>query len=242
QLDGMPAFAVLAVMGFHASILGAQGGYLGVESFFVLSGFLITVLLTQERARSGRIQLGAFYARRALRLLPALFLFLSAATAYAVLRPNTPETEGFGRALAGTIGYVANWVMAFESDFHTRVLSHTWTLSVEEQFYLLWPLMLVMLLGRFGPRRACAVAAAGAAGLTLWRIVLYERGAALPRVSWALDTRAAALLLGAAMGLAATAGWLVLSRRVARLATVAGFLWLVVIFLSHRYGIAAISF
>ena len=241
QLDGVRALAVLAVVGFHASITGVQGGYLGVEPFFVLSGFLITTLLAQEWAGTGTIRLSAFYARRALRLLPALAVFLAAALLYALLRPDAVEVQGFYRDFFATIAYVANWSMALQDQFETHLLSHTWTLAVEEQFYLLWPPLLVLLLRLRDRRVAFAMACAGAVGLTAWRVALYRNGASLPRVAWALDTRVSALLLGAAIGLAAVLGWLPTSRWLARLTGAVGAAWLAYIFLSHRYGIGAIS-
>jgi len=241
QLDGIRALAVVAVVAFHASITGAQGGYLGVEPFFVLSGFLITTLLVQEDRAEGAIRLGAFYARRALRLLPALAVFLAVAFVYSRLRPDAPEVEGFDRDFLATIGYVANWSMAFMDQFETRLLSHTWTLAVEEQFYLLWPPLLVLLLRGRDLRRPFLLACAGAVGLTAWRVALFRDGAALPRVAWALDTRVPALLLGAALGIAAVLGWLPRSRLVGRLAAVTGFVALLYIFLGRRYGIGAIS-
>jgi peptidoglycan/LPS O-acetylase OafA/YrhL len=243
QLDGIRALAVVGVVAFHASITGAQGGNLGVEPFFVLSGFLITALLAQEHIGDGGVRLGAFYARRALRLLPALGAFLLVAFAYSRVRPDAPENVGFDRDLLATLGYVANWSMAFKDTFETHLLSHTWTLAIEEQFYLLWPLALVALLRRRGDLRLPFVlACAGAVGLTAWRVALYRSGASLPRVAWALDTRVPALLIGAALGLGAVLGWLPRSRAFARIASTTGFLALLFVFLSHRYGIAAISF
>jgi peptidoglycan/LPS O-acetylase OafA/YrhL len=242
QLDGMRAFAVIGVMGFHASITGTPGGYLGVEVFFVLSGFLITTLLTQERESTGDIRLRSFYARRALRLLPALALFLVVAAAYALLRPDVIEVQDFWRDFVATVAYVANWSLAFKPTFDTRLLTHTWTLAVEEQFYLLWPLALVLLLARTrGRSLAFAVAAGGAVASTSLRLLMFYGDTSLPRLAWGLDTRAGALLLGAALGLAATSGWLPRSVAFARVAAIAAFAWLVYIFLSSRYGIAEIG-
>ena len=243
QLDGLRALAVLAVVGFHASIVsGAKGGYLGVEPFFVLSGFLITTLLVQERQNRGAIGLRDFYMRRALRLLPALFVFLAAVSLYALARPNAAEVRHFWHDLVATVAYAADWVYALQGQFDTRMLSHTWTLAVEEQFYAIWPLVLVIVLHRkVGRSLAFAVAAGGAIGLNLLRIGLYEHGASLPRVSWALDVRGGGLLLGAALAIAITSGWLRLSSRAASWAAAIGTLWLVYIFLSSRYDVVAIS-
>jgi peptidoglycan/LPS O-acetylase OafA/YrhL len=230
------------VLGFHGSVTtGAKGGYLGVEPFFVLSGFLITTLLVQEDRATGGIRLSSFYARRALRLLPALAVFLAVAFVYSRVNPHAPEVKDIDRDLIATIAYVANWSLALKDGFQTLLLSHTWTLGIEEQFYLLWPLLLVVLLRRAGVRAALAMACAGAVGLTAWRVALYRGGASLPRVAWSLDTRVGALLLGAGIGLAAALGWLPTSRRLARVLSVVGLAWLAYIFLSARYGIGAIS-
>ncbi|MEY2570868.1 MAG: hypothetical protein QOE63_1218 [Acidimicrobiaceae bacterium] len=243
QLDGLRALAVLAVMGFHASITTVQGGYLGVDVFFVLSGFLITVLLAQEHAAHGDVRLRWFYARRALRLLPALFGLLVAVAVYALIRPNEVEMQGVGGELLGAALYVANWVYALRDTFTTHILSHTWSLAIEEQFYLLWPFVLVWLIKRrHGLDGALVAASAGAVGLTAWRVALYRRGASLPHISYGLDTRAAALMMGAAIGLAAVTGRLRLPVRIARVVGLVGFAWLLYIFLSHRYGIGAIAF
>ena len=232
---------MLAVVAFHGSITGAQGGYLGVEPFFVLSGFLITTLLVQEQRDLGNIRLRSFYARRALRLLPALALFLAAAFVYSRLRPDVPEIRDFDRDFLATIVYVANWSLALKDTFTTLLLSHTWTLGIEEQFYLLWPVLLVVLLRRGGLRAGLAMATTLAVGLTAWRVALFRSGAPLPRVAWSLDTRVGALLLGAAIALAAALGWLPTSRRTARLLSIVGFVWLAYILVGKRYGIGAIS-
>lgn len=242
ELDGVRAVAVVAVMAYHASINSAPGGYLGVDVFFVLSGFLITTLLVQERDTHGNVRLGAFYARRALRLFPALALVLVACSLYVLLRPDAPEVQGTWSMIAAAALYVANWGYALRATFRTDLVSHTWSLSIEEQFYLLWPVALVWLMGRRGGRRlALAVAAGLAVGLTLWRVWLYYAGTALPRVSWGLDTRAGALLLGAAIGLAAKEGMLprraVIGQAMAAVAAVE-LAWM---FLSDRYGLVAIS-
>lgn len=152
-LDGLRAFAVVAVVAFHAAIPFARNGYVGVDVFFVLSGFLITRLLLDEHRARGRIDLKAFYARRALRLLPALALVCLVVVALAVAfgRQVTATVEGAGAALF----YVANFWLY--SGHPMPLLDHTWTLSLEEQFYLLWPLLLVGLLAVRRPGRVAIV-------------------------------------------------------------------------------------
>jgi peptidoglycan/LPS O-acetylase OafA/YrhL len=133
-LDGLRGIAVLLVVGQHAGIpLFARAGSVGVTTFFVLSGFLITTLLLDEQERTGRIKFGAFYARRARRLLPALVAFLLVAVAVGV----------DWRAAVSAFFYAANWVDI--AGVHMGSLRVTWSLSVEEQFYILWPIALVVI-------------------------------------------------------------------------------------------------
>jgi len=142
--DGLRALAVLSVFGFHASALHLRGGWLGVNVFFCLSGFLISTLLIREYRRGGNIRLGAFYLRRARRLFPALALLLVGLLVFFAFYPSIwgNETRAF---MPYVVGYVANWALVAHDpfahgEFMYSVLSHTWTLAVEEQFYLLWPL------------------------------------------------------------------------------------------------------
>jgi len=150
-LDGVRALAVTAVVLFHAGVSVLPGGFLGVDAFFVLSGYLITSLLLAEYAKRGRISLPAFWARRARRLLPALLLLLIVVAL--VGRYVLPDTEiGLlrGDAIA-TLAYVANWRMIYRgADYFAQnaapsLLQHTWSLGIEEQFYWLWPLLVLVL-------------------------------------------------------------------------------------------------
>jgi peptidoglycan/LPS O-acetylase OafA/YrhL len=142
ELDGLRAFAVLGVMAYHYWLNLAPGGFLGVDLFFVLSGFLITRLLLEEVQRSGRIKLGQFYSRRAARLLPALFLVC----AFVAIDALTVKTLGTAseslRGVVAALLYVTNWVGVFS---HTSLsLGHLWSLAVEEQFYLVWPVVMLL--------------------------------------------------------------------------------------------------
>jgi peptidoglycan/LPS O-acetylase OafA/YrhL len=207
-LDGVRGLAVAAVLAFHGGRL--RGGFLGVDAFFVLSGFLITALLLTEHAGSGRIGLGAFWARRARRLLPALLLML--AVVLVVSRWLLPAGElGALRADAlATTGYVANWRLMdrgggyFAQTAPPSPLQHTWSLAIEEQFYLIWPLLLLALLAATrpeGPRRRTVVVTAclvGAAASTLAGAIL-SRGIVTDRVYYGTETRAVALLVGCAV-------------------------------------------
>src|SRR5690606_13268939 len=139
-----------AVMVFHLVPGVAIGGYLGVDVFFVISGFLITSLLLREHARHGRIRLGDFWARRARRLIPAIVLVVLACTS-AALAVGGDVLVGIGRQLLGALTFSFNWlsIVAGDSYFHytsPELYRHFWSLAVEEQFYLLWPLVVLALL------------------------------------------------------------------------------------------------
>lgn len=166
SLDGVRGVAIAAVIAFHLGYLG--GGFVGVDIFFVLSGFLITSLLLSEQAASGTIRLGAFWARRARRLLPALLLLVFALGVYALAGgPGVVPSQLRSPAVA-TLLYFANWqqVVAGHSYFAQyqaiNPLMHTWSLAVEEQYYLVWPLLFVGLvyLGRRRSRRALVIGTA----------------------------------------------------------------------------------
>ena len=156
-LDGLRGLAVIGVIIFHAGRL--EGGYLGVDLFFVLSGYLITTLLVDEHHRRDRIDLGRFWARRARRLLPALLLVLFAAAIGTIVMGELARAALRPDAFAALF-YVANW-NAIVADHGYWVqftepspLSHMWSLAIEEQFYLVWPLVAVFVLGR-ARRRSC---------------------------------------------------------------------------------------
>ena len=151
-LDGVRAISILGIMTNHGGFAWADGGVISVNVFFVLSGFLITMLLMKEWTRSGTIRLRAFWARRARRLLPALFLLLGAIGLYAVFFAPT-GTQGSLRADGlSTLFYFSNWhqIIAGQSYFAQvsapSPLLHTWTLAIEEQFYLVWPIVVVVIL------------------------------------------------------------------------------------------------
>ncbi len=149
-LDGLRAIAVVSVMLYHANSTWLSGGFLGVEVFFVISGYLITLLLISEKERTGRVRLGQFWFRRARRLLPALFLMMGGLTIYMAMFDRRPMGQTRGDLLAGTF-YVSNWFQVWAGHSYTAAeafapLRHLWSLAVEEQFYLLWPLIMVLIL------------------------------------------------------------------------------------------------
>jgi peptidoglycan/LPS O-acetylase OafA/YrhL len=152
----MRAIAVIAVMIYHADHDWLPGGFLGVEVFFVISGYLITLLLISEREKTGRVALGQFWLRRAKRLLPALFTMMALLVIYTAFFKSDALGQLRGDVMAGSF-YVSNWYQIWVGAGYTAgadfaPLRHLWSLAVEEQFYLLWPLLMAYLLFRKGRR------------------------------------------------------------------------------------------
>ncbi len=156
-LDGLRAIAVLAVMTGHAVSSMAPGGFSGVRLFFVLSGFLITTLLVEEWADRGGIRLGAFYVRRALRLLPALLFLLAVYLTTLAFLEGTGAVTKLMSNIVTIVLYVANWKFVLHG--HGGDLGHLWSLSVEEQFYFIWPISLFLMLRYLRPRTMVIVTA-----------------------------------------------------------------------------------
>jgi peptidoglycan/LPS O-acetylase OafA/YrhL len=151
-LDGLRAVAVVSVMVYHANRTWLHGGFLGVEVFFVISGYLITLLLIAEHERSGRVDLRQFWLRRFRRLLPALFVMLALLVVYLAIGFRNAQGRTRGDIVGG-VAYVSNWYQIWVGAGYTATeafapLRHLWSLAVEEQFYLLWPLIMVLILRR----------------------------------------------------------------------------------------------
>jgi peptidoglycan/LPS O-acetylase OafA/YrhL len=206
-LDGLRAIAVMAVLLYHADLDWIPGGFLGVEVFFVISGYLISALLLAEWRQKGRINLKDFWLRRARRLLPALYVLLVVTLTFAVVfLPD--EVAGLRGDVMAAVGYVTNWFLIFgqESYFESvgrpSVLQHLWSLAVEEQFYLIWPVVLAVGLGlgatRLRRRRVLTVALVGAAASSVAMALLYAPDVDPSRIYYGTDTRATGLLCGAA--------------------------------------------
>ncbi|MGH9025544.1 MAG: acyltransferase family protein [Acidimicrobiia bacterium] len=205
-LDGIRAFAVLAVMFYHGDQDWARGGFLGVDAFFVLSGYLITSLLLVEWRATGTVSLSAFYARRGRRLLPALFLMLGFVGIYAVAWADPTTLDKLRGDALSTLFYVANWRFIVTDlsyfDLFTRPspLTHMWSLAIEEQWYFVWPLALTALLRIKNFRRYGAFVIFGLAlGSASLMLALYDPATDPNRVYFGTDTRAQSLLLGAGL-------------------------------------------
>jgi peptidoglycan/LPS O-acetylase OafA/YrhL len=207
-LDGLRAIAVMAVLLYHADLTWIPGGFLGVEVFFVISGYLITALLLAEWHQKGTINLKDFWLRRARRLLPALYVLLVVTLTFAVVfLPG--EVAGLRADVIAAVGYVTNWFLIFgqESYFESvgrpSVLQHLWSLAVEEQFYVIWPIVMAVGLGlgatRLRRRRVLSVALVGAAASTVAMALMYTPGVDPSRIYFGTDTRATGLLCGAAL-------------------------------------------
>ena len=209
-LDGLRAFALLVIMGYHFGVGWLQGGFFSLDIFYVLSGYLITGLLLGEWARAARIKLGAFWLRRARRLLPALLVVLVVVTlvirfAYpAGLYPNLRMAD------LSALFYFSNWwQIAASGNYFVATgavspLTHTWSLAVEEQFYLVWPLVVVAVLHigkRFdrGIEILLGVSLAGVIASATEMAVLYHPGANITRLYFGTDTHAQSILVGAVL-------------------------------------------
>jgi peptidoglycan/LPS O-acetylase OafA/YrhL len=227
-LDGLRALAVLAVIVYHANPAWLPGGFLGVEVFFVISGYLITLLLVAEEERTGAISLRDFWTRRARRLLPALFTMMVLLIMWTSIRERDSLGALRGDVVAGAL-YGSNWFQVWVGAGYTAVndfapLRHLWSLAVEEQFYVLWPVIMLVIL-RLGrdrlPRVAMwflgiATAIAGLVALLMPSGGISESCASTPDAYWTLGerciskidllylstpTRATGLLLGAALAI-----------------------------------------
>ena len=202
-LDGLRGVALLGVLFFHAG--GAlRGGYLGVDLFFVLSGYLITSLLLGEHLATGRIALWPFWVRRARRLFPALLSLMPAIALYARLYAKPVELAGIRADAFATLAYVANWRAVFAHKSYWQLfaapspLEHTWSLAIEEQFYVVWPLLVALLLRRRGRKSLLAVTLVLAA-LSVATMIVFFDPEKTSRVYLGTDARAASILAGAAL-------------------------------------------
>lgn len=211
-LDGVRALAVLAVLLFHAEVVGFGGGYLGVSVFFTLSGFLITSLLVAETEANGKVGLGAFYARRAKRLLPASVLLVVLVMIASLATDWFDGVADLRAHIVGSLLQVANWVFLAGGGSYQELLQqaagaaspleHYWSLAIEEQFYWLWPIAFVGLwkLGRSPRGRLILLGAVTAVFVAVAPITAAVWGS--DAAYWASPARAAEILIGALLALA----------------------------------------
>ena len=207
QLDGLRAVAVYLVVAFHAGIRSFSGGFVGVDVFFVLSGYLVTQLLMRDVKSSGRIDFRRFYSRRFRRLLPAAFVALIVTTAiYAAVAAPVDVSNAVG-GIRSAFLYFANWHFIsqsndyFAANVNTNPVVHFWSLAIEEQFYLLWPLILgvaYLIARRVGSRPWRSIRLLVALGLIVSVVdALHTARSDLARAYYGTDTRAYELLAGA---------------------------------------------
>ena len=209
-LDGLRAVGLLLIMGFHFGVHAMPGGFVGVDVFYVLSGYLITGLLLGEWARAARIALGAFWLRRARRLLPALLVVLVVVTLVVRLTYPAGLYPNLRMADLSALFYFSNWwQIAASGNYFVATgavspLTHTWSLAVEEQFYLVWPLVVVAVLHlgrRFdrGIELLLGVSVVGVVASATEMALLYHPGANTTRLYFGTDTHAQSILVGAAL-------------------------------------------
>jgi peptidoglycan/LPS O-acetylase OafA/YrhL len=205
-LDGLRALAVAAVFLYHARIDWLPGGFLGVDLFFVLSGYLITSLLLVEWEARNRIDLRRFWMRRARRLLPALVVVVLGALVLSAIFAR----QDLGHTRSDTLSslfYYTNWHLIFANRSYFNLmgnpslLNHLWSLAIEEQFYIVWPLLLVPCLVLVGRRRLPMIVIAGIAASAALMWILYKPGSDPSRVYYGTDTRAFLLLMGILLAL-----------------------------------------
>jgi peptidoglycan/LPS O-acetylase OafA/YrhL len=210
-LDGLRGLAVAAVLAFHSGFGWAGGGFLGVSAFFTLSGFLITTLLLTEAAATGRIGLRAFWARRFRRLLPAALMALGGIVLFGAFVADADQLRALRGDVLAALGDVANWWFVFTGDSYAELFTlpspvqHFWSLAIEEQFYLTFPVLVVGVLALRRGRRPALLAVLGALAVASCALsfVLRDPGTDVERVYYGTDTRAVELLAGALLAVVA---------------------------------------
>jgi peptidoglycan/LPS O-acetylase OafA/YrhL len=205
-IDAMRALAVLAVFGYHAGLGWLPGGFLGVDIFFVISGYLITSLLLREFRGTDHIELMRFWLRRARRLLPAVGVLIAVAMVVSAIADPNKIDQTRGDALA-SLFYFANWhfifahTSYFEQFGRPSLFTHLWSLSVEEQFYLFWPVVFAAGMKLFGRGKLLLGVLAGAIGSVVLAWILFDPGHDASRIYYGTDTHAVGLLAGVALAL-----------------------------------------
>lgn len=201
ELDGLRGISILLVVLYHCGFSFFQGGFIGVDVFFVISGFLITAILIKEGAQTSSLRLGRFYIRRILRLFPAILLALFVFNVYQYFMVDTQEFRETGMESLYALFYFTNWIRAFDLA-PSFLLGHTWSLSIEEQFYLLWPPLILLSLKLKNWRSKLLFLTITLIALSIFlRIYLLYTGAPAERIYNGTDTRMDGLLSGAVLAL-----------------------------------------
>ncbi|MGF6781625.1 acyltransferase family protein [Paraburkholderia sp. GAS334] len=196
SLDGLRAVAIAAVFVYHFSFSALPGGWAGVDIFFVLSGYLITTILANEIDSTGRVDLKQFYFNRFLRLAPAFACLLAFMALRAVTTADGAHRQSILESIGITAVYMMNWNRAF-SWFGQDILGHTWSLSMEEQFYIVWPLLLLLIHRKHAIRWTMSLIVV----ITVWRVHLALSGADPERTYNGFDTHADPLFIGCTLAL-----------------------------------------
>jgi peptidoglycan/LPS O-acetylase OafA/YrhL len=205
-LDGLRGISILAVLAFHSGELAKfnllKGGFLGVDIFFVISGFIITCLLMKEWNKKDAISLKHFYIRRCLRLLPALFSLLLIYFLIVSLYLSPADAIKAYLTILSVLFYISNWIRAYYGTYAMDPLGHTWSLAIEEQFYLLWPVVLTIALrSRISQWLLLTALIATVEVCAFHRAILWQGPETMPRLYNGFDTRLDALLIGCFVGL-----------------------------------------
>jgi peptidoglycan/LPS O-acetylase OafA/YrhL len=251
ELDGIRGLSVLAVIAWHVAIPFVKAGNIGVDVFFVLSGFLITTLLLQEWGKTGTIGLKNFYIRRALRLFPVLFVVMLLYGIYAFFYEPAETAANTYKYILATLFYVANWVQVIFG-LHHPVLGHTWSLAVEEQFYIFYPLLLLGFLRlKISQRWLLLVFALIIADVFFNRYWIWQGETSYDQAHMSLNTRADALLVGCFVsvmvvnGLIPTKMWMVILVRILSVCSTVLLCWMIVGGISdenfYKYGGATLA-
>ena len=250
-LDGLRGIAIFLVFVHHLQHFIYKGGplfgwlflpfgNLGVDVFFVLSGFLITTLLLEEHQGTNQIGLKHFYIRRGLRLLPALTVFLLSMIVYSRLLLSSHEANWTARLSTIALFYCTNWVFAFGGQ-GSDLLGHLWSLAVEEQFYLIWPLALSLLLRwRLSEIRLYWLLLGAAILVCAHRVMMVSPDVPSIRIYVGSDTRADSLLIGCAIAMAASSGWLAKRRELKWVGIIAALM--IAVYVLDLFGVAGNTF
>jgi peptidoglycan/LPS O-acetylase OafA/YrhL len=215
-LDGLRGASIIGVIALHTQLFSTRSAFIGVEVFFVLSGFLITCLLIQEWDCRRTFSIKKFYLRRVLRLLPALTFMLVTFVVYQWCFGSHESAVTVTHDAVQALFYCRNWAIALAPMLEPGLFGHTWTLSIEEQFYLLWPPALLLLLRRNTSRTSLLCWVGLAIFLSAFtRFILLMAGARIQRLNFGTDTRCDALLLGCAGAMALYSGLTLGSERAA---------------------------